>query len=184
MRVHCHEYAVFRKRCMARQPTRFRDMFKSTPTAPISTAMDVPPALKKGRGWPVVGIMPVTTATFITVCTPTMQVTPPASRLPKRSGQRKRPGSRLRGSLTDPTTSLDIIHMSNFVACIRSGSQKTAAPADEGYMSSYMPIVANISLDLHEPIRTDPETGRPIGNKAAEALWRREYEKGWNVFQV
>ena len=88
------------------------------------------------------------------------------------------------GSLTDPTTSLDILHMSDFVACIRSGSQKTAAPADEGYMSSYMPITANISLDLHESIRTDPETGRPVGNKAAEALWRREYEKGWNAFEA
>ena len=88
------------------------------------------------------------------------------------------------GSLTDPTTSLDILHMSDFVACIRSGSQKTAAPADEGYMSSYMPIAANISLDLHESIRTDPETGRPVGNKAAEALWRREYEKGWNAFEA
>ena len=87
------------------------------------------------------------------------------------------------GSLTDPTSSLDVLHMSDFVSCIRAGSQKTAAPADEGYMSSYMPIVANVSLDIHESIKTDPNTGRPVGCRAADAMWRREYEKGWNVME-
>ena len=59
--------------------------------------MEVPPALKKGRGRPVVGIKPITTATFSTHCTPIMQVIPPASMAPKRSGQRmatRRPKNR------------------------------------------------------------------------------------------
>ena len=46
-------------------PILRREMFSSSPTAPISTAIDVPPALKKGSGWPVVGMSPVTTAMFI-----------------------------------------------------------------------------------------------------------------------
>ena len=50
--------------------------------------MEVPPEEKNGSGRPVVGIMPMTTATFSTHCTPIMQVMPPASRLPKRSWQR------------------------------------------------------------------------------------------------
>lgn len=72
-------------------------MFISTATAHISIETEVPPALKKGRGRPVVGIMPMTTATFSTHCTPIMAVMPPARRLPKRSGQRmatRRPKNR------------------------------------------------------------------------------------------
>lgn len=86
-------------------------------------------------------------------------------------------------SLTNPVGELDMRHVADFVDCIRRGSQGTAAPADEGYMSSYVPIVGNIALDLRESIKTDPETGRPVGNPAADALWRREYEKGWGLLE-
>ena len=53
----------------------------------MTMEMEVPPALKKGRGSPVVGMSPMTTATFITVCTPSMATMPPASRLANRSSQ-------------------------------------------------------------------------------------------------
>ena len=46
-------------------PTEMVD-FISTATALIRMDMDVPPALKKGSGRPVVGISPMTTATFST----------------------------------------------------------------------------------------------------------------------
>ena len=47
--------------------------------------IDVPPELKNGSGRPVVGTMPMTTATFSTHCTPIMAVMPAASSVPKRS---------------------------------------------------------------------------------------------------
>ena len=84
-------------------------------------------------------------------------------------------------SRSDPTANLDVRHLADFVECIRSGSQRTAAPADEGYMSSYMPLVANIALDAHESIRLDPANGAAIGSAAAAAAWRREYEPGWEL---
>ena len=84
-------------------------------------------------------------------------------------------------SRTDPTQNLDVLHMSDFISCIRSGSQKTHMPADEGYMSSYMPIVGNIALETRESLKVDPNTGHPIGSAAAARQWCREYEKGWDL---
>ena len=85
------------------------------------------------------------------------------------------------GSLTDPTARLDFLHQTNFVECIRANSQGTFVPANEGYMSSYMPIAGNVALATHETFETDPNTGRPLNCKAAEALWAREYAKGWEL---
>ena len=84
------------------------------------------------------------------------------------------------GSLTNPTAALDALHMTKFVECVRAKDQNTFAPADEGYMSTYMPIVGNIALETQEALKVDPATGRPE-SAAALALWSREYEKGWEL---
>ena len=86
-------------------------------------------------------------------------------------------------SRTNPTKNLDVVHMADFVSCVRAGSQKTHVPADEGYMSSYMPIIGNIALETRESLNIDPETGRLISNIKAQNLWRREYEKGWDLLR-
>ena len=85
------------------------------------------------------------------------------------------------GSLTNPTATLDVAHMANFIENLRAGSQGTFVPADEGYMSSYLPLVANIALDTHSTLEIDPATGRPVNSPAAMKLWGREYEKGWEL---
>ena len=84
------------------------------------------------------------------------------------------------GSLTDPTTSLDVLHMTRYVDCIRAKSQATNAPADEAVKSTFMPLLANIALDTGEAVRLDPKTGKLLSKKAA-ALWAREYAKGWEI---
>ena len=89
-------------------------------------------------------------------------------------------GSSAVGSLTNPTDSLDVMHVSNFVECLRAGNAATNAPAEVGVKSSFMPLVANIAADLGETVRIDPATGAPL-TKAAGALWSREYEKGWEL---
>ena len=86
-------------------------------------------------------------------------------------------------SRTNPTKNLDAVHMADFVSCIRAGSQKTHVPADEGYMSSYMPLIGNIALETRESLDIDPETGHLIGSAKAQRLWRREYEKGWDLLK-
>lgn len=50
--------------------------------------MLVPPALKKGKGIPVLGAKPVTTAMFNAACTKIKAVIPVASKVPKRSSQK------------------------------------------------------------------------------------------------
>ena len=61
-------------------------MFIKMPTAAMVMEMDVPPALKKGNGSPVVGKMP-TTPMFRKACTAMLQVMPAASRQPNLSRQ-------------------------------------------------------------------------------------------------
>jgi len=84
------------------------------------------------------------------------------------------------GSLTNPTASLDVLHMTKFVDCIRSKSQQTNAPADEAVKSTFLPLLANIAAEVGETVRLDPVTGKLL-TKSAEKLWSREYEKGWEL---
>ena len=52
------------------------------PTAAMIMLTDVPPALKKGSGRPVVGRMPVTTPMLMNACKPIIEVMPAPSRQP------------------------------------------------------------------------------------------------------
>ena len=89
-------------------------------------------------------------------------------------------GSTLEGSLTNPTESLDVLHLTKFVDCIRAKSQQTNAPADEAVKSTYLPLLANIAAEVGETVRLDSVTGKLL-TKSAERLWSREYEKGWEL---
>ena len=57
---------------------------------------------------------------------------------------------------------------------------RTNAPADQAAMSTFMPLLANIALDLRRPIELDPHTGA-LKTKEAAPYWAREYEKGWEL---
>lgn len=57
----------------------------ATPIAAIKTATEVPPLEMNGRGSPVGGIEPVTTAIFKSVCTAMTIPTPQESKQPNRS---------------------------------------------------------------------------------------------------
>ena len=83
-------------------------------------------------------------------------------------------------STTDPTTRLDVMHMTKFVDCIRAHDAKTNADAEQGVKSSVLPLLANIALDCGETIHLDPKTGL-LRSKAGEGGWAREYEKGWEL---
>ena len=89
-------------------------------------------------------------------------------------------GTTSTGSLTDPTRSLDVLHLEKYVSCIRAKSQATNAPADEAIKSTLMPLLANIAIEIGEPVKLDPATGKLLTKKAA-SLWAREYAKGWDI---
>lgn len=83
-------------------------------------------------------------------------------------------------STTNPTAGLDVLHMTNFVECLRKGDPATFASADVGVKSSVLPLLANIATDVGETLRIDPKTGACL-SKAGADRWAREYEKGWEL---
>ena len=60
-------------------------MFSKIPTAIMKMTREVPPALIKGRVWPVGGTELVATPMLTATCRASTRVIPPASRLPNRS---------------------------------------------------------------------------------------------------
>ena len=84
------------------------------------------------------------------------------------------------GSLTNPTASLDVLHLTRFAECIRARDRNTNSPADEAVKSTFLPLIANIAADLGETVHLDPATGKLL-TKSAESMWSREYAKGWEL---
>jgi predicted dehydrogenase len=84
----------------------------------------------------------------------------------------------------DPTNpvsasgNLDLYHFDNFVKAVR-GEAKLTSPIDEGHKSVLLCHLANISQRTSSTLFCDPTNGHIRDNKKAEALWKREYAKGW-----
>lgn len=71
-------------------------------------------------------------------------------------------------------------HVQNFVDAIR-GEAKLAAEIEEGAKSTLICHLANIAYRTGRTIHFDPAKGHIARDKQAEALWDREYRKGWNL---
>ena len=69
-------------------------------------------------------------------------------------------------------------HVQNFLDCVR-GEGKLNAEIEEGYKSALLCHLGNIAYRTGHTLNLDPETHRVVGDPEAEALWRREYRKGW-----
>ncbi len=74
----------------------------------------------------------------------------------------------------------DLFHLNNFVESIR-GSAKVTAPITEGHKSVILCHLANIAQRTGTTLHCDPKNGHILGNNEAEKLWRRSYEKGWEM---
>ncbi len=73
---------------------------------------------------------------------------------------------------------LDLYHFQNFVDSIR-GSAKLNAPVTEASKSVLLCHLANISQRTGNTLHCDPLNGHIMNDAAASALWKREYETGW-----
>jgi predicted dehydrogenase len=73
---------------------------------------------------------------------------------------------------------LDQLHVKNFLDCIRSG-QTPNSPITEGHKSVTMLHLGNIAWRTGRELNCDPTNGHIQNDDAAAALWRREYEPGW-----
>ena len=80
------------------------------------------------------------------------------------------------GNTTDPGIKEN--HVENFLGAIL-GNNPLNAPIDEGHKSVLIPQLGNIALRTGTALQCDPKNGRIILNPAAEKLWTRDYESGW-----
>ena len=70
------------------------------------------------------------------------------------------------------------IQIVNFLDCVRS--RKTPnADIEQGHRSVLLCHLANIAYRVGHTLRCDPRNGHIVADKAAQALWGRTYEKGW-----
>ncbi len=80
--------------------------------------------------------------------------------------------------LTGPGDRLDAYHIVNFLDCVRSRKAPNAE-IGQGHVSVTLCHLANIAYRVSHTIHCDPKTGHVLNDKAAQALWGRTYEPGW-----
>ena len=69
-------------------------------------------------------------------------------------------------------------HVQNFLDCVRNGG-KPNAEIEEGYKSALLCHLGNIAYRTGRTVNLDPQTHRIAGDAEQQALWGREYRKGW-----
>lgn len=79
------------------------------------------------------------------------------------------------------TTGFDgntVRHIQNFLDTIR-GEATLNSSIESGQKPVTWCHLANIAQQLNRQLDVDPRTGRILGDDEAAALWKREYESGW-----
>jgi len=72
----------------------------------------------------------------------------------------------------------DLFHFDNFIKAIREEA-KINSPVDEGHKSILLCHLANIAQRTGSTLHCDPSNGHIKNNSPAAALWKRDYQKGW-----
>jgi predicted dehydrogenase len=72
----------------------------------------------------------------------------------------------------------EVDHIPNFLAAIRDGRPLNAA-IDVGYPSTVLCHLGAIAQRVGRSLKCDPRTGRILDDPAAQQLWGRAYEPGW-----
>lgn len=78
----------------------------------------------------------------------------------------------------NPSQALDAFHFQNFFDAIKKGTP-LASDIVGGHQSTLLCQLGNIALRTQSSLEIDPKNGRIKNNKAAQKLWKREYQKGW-----
>jgi predicted dehydrogenase len=81
------------------------------------------------------------------------------------------------------TGNLDFFHFNNFIDSIR-GTATITSPIDEGHKSVLLCHLANIAQRTGITLSCNPANGHITNSKEAMKLWRREYEKGWDIHDM
>ena len=78
----------------------------------------------------------------------------------------------------NPSQQLDAFHFQNWFDAIRKGVA-VAAPLKQGCISTTCMQLGNIAQRTGHSLTIDPANGHIVGDKDAQKLWSRTYEKGW-----
>jgi hypothetical protein len=70
------------------------------------------------------------------------------------------------------------LHIQNFFDAIKKGTP-LASEIVGGHQSTLLAQLGNIAIRSGGTLNIDPTNGHVKGNKEAEKLWKREYQKGW-----
>ena len=77
-----------------------------------------------------------------------------------------------------PSLGMDSLHMADFLDAIRK-NRRPNCDVELGFKSVVAMQLGNISWRVGRDLKIDPKNGHIIGDKEAEKLWGRTYEKGW-----
>jgi predicted dehydrogenase len=81
-------------------------------------------------------------------------------------------------NLSNPSESLDALHLQNFFNAIRKGTPLQSDIVG-GHQSTLLCQLGNIALRSGSTLKTDPRNGHILNNESAKKYWSREYAKGW-----
>jgi len=80
----------------------------------------------------------------------------------------------------NPAGHLDALHIRNLFDNIQKG-EKLKSDIDSGHKSTLLVQLGNIAQRVGHSLEINPENGHILGDKEANKLWSREYEKGWEM---
>jgi hypothetical protein len=80
--------------------------------------------------------------------------------------------------VSSPSRELDILHISNFLDCIRNG-ERPNCDVETGHKSTLWVQLGNIAQQVGHTLNIDQSNGHIVNDREAMKLWGREYEPGW-----
>jgi predicted dehydrogenase len=88
-----------------------------------------------------------------------------------------------KSNTTEDLQSIDSMttrHFENLINGIRNG-EKLRSPIQEANISVTMLQLSNVAWKVNRVLHLDKQTAHILGDENAMAMWRREYEKGWEL---
>ena len=80
----------------------------------------------------------------------------------------------------NPSGNLDVLHIHNLFDGVREG-KPLKADVTSGHKSTLLVQLGNIAQRTGNSLNIDPKNGHIINNPAAQKLWSRTYEPGWEM---
>lgn len=77
-----------------------------------------------------------------------------------------------------PSLGMDSLHAADFLDAMRN-NRRPNCDVELGHKSTMAMQLGNISWRVGRDLQIDSQNGHILGDKEAQSLWGREYEKGW-----